>query len=224
MVWTMAPSPSLLVRLAAAILIGVGCQCLEPVAECGALDCTDAGVGDGGARDAGASDAGSRPDAGPSDAGRLDAGTFDGGPFTCDVWDGGGVGRCAAITGYIFHGTTCEGACVLKPLSAPGLHDDLPSCAACGCDRSKLVAIPPLTQPFGPDTVCDDLLAVTNLPRLLSVAFPGYDTDAGCRPIGSVDWSCLLWRHQLGPEGFARACAATLVPRVSQVRCMVYLP
>ena len=199
-----------------------GCNCFVPVEECVGIRCfrfPDGGLRDGGGRDSGVNDGGAR-DGGASgsgtDAGRNDAGT----PAACAGWDGGGVGLCAALTGYVQTGKVCRGDCVQYPIVTPGVYPTLGECAACGCDTAKLKAAP--VQPFGPEMYCDDLFVDTSLPRLLGEAFPGY--DGGCQAIGSIDFRCTLTRHQtLGDAGYARACAATQVPYVTEVRCLVYL-
>jgi hypothetical protein len=199
-----------------------GCQCLQPVSACAENVC-DAGV-DGpvlGAGGGAAADGGSNRDAGYGGGAGGDPGQ-DGG--TCERWDGGGIGRCAAITGYVFRGTECWGECVVRPITTPGVFEDLPTCVRCGCDTSKFRVHPPIGKPLGPDSFCDELVAVTPIPLLLADAFPGYDVDAGCTPEGSVDSRCTLWQRHLGDAGYARACAATLVARVSEVRCIVFIP
>ncbi len=188
-----------------------GCNCFVPVEECVGIRCTR--LPDGGRRDGGV-DAG-RTDGGP----RLDAGAA----VACAVWDGGGVGKCAAITGYVWVGTSCQGECVLYPISTPGVYATLAECVSCGCDATKFKTNPP-GQPVGPGTYCDVLSAVTTLPRLISEAFSTGDGgyDAGCAPFGAVEFECPVWTRTLGDAGYARGCAATLVPYVSEVRCRIF--
>lgn len=194
-----------------------GCNCFVPVEECVGVRCfrfPDGGLRDGGGRDGGVRDGGG--DAGRSDGGLVtaDAGT------ACGNWDGGGVGKCAAITGYVQLGKVCRGECVLYPISTAGVYPTLGACAACGCDTAKLSASP--IQDFGPQTLCDDVIVSTTLPRLLEEAFPGY--DGGCIAKGALDYECTLLNHQqLGDAGYARSCAATLVPYVSDVKCRIFI-
>ncbi len=207
--------------LAVALLSVSACQCLEPVGECSGTRCatdagkTDGGSGDGGPGDSGTLDAGFFPDGGVFDSGFFPS---DGG--ACELWDGRGVGKCAAVTGYVFQGTSCQGQCVLYPISTPGIFKTLSECAGCGCDTSKLVATPAAT--FGPGMYCDQLDVRLSATWLLEEAFPG--VDAGCIPVGSTSSDCTVWRRQLGDAGYARACAATLLPGVTQVRCLTFLP
>ena len=188
-----------------------GCNCFVPVEECVGIRCLrfpDGGLRDGGTRDAGTGDAGLK------DAGSF---SFDGG---CGPeWDGGGVGQCAAITGYVrVTGTECRGACVFYPITTAGVYPTLGACVSCGCDTGKLSSKP--AQPFGPQSSCDAVYVTTTLPRLLEEAFPGF--DGGCLPMGALDYQCtLLGKQQLGDAGYARSCAATLVPYVNNVQCRV---
>lgn len=194
-----------------------GCNCFVPVEECVGIRCTrfpDGGLRDGGRLDAGLADGG-RKDGGvvSSDAGGL-----------CGVWDGGGVGKCAAITGYVQLGTVCRGECVLYPISTPGVFPTLGECAGCGCDKAKLSTKP--TQSFGPESFCDEVIVTTTLPRLLDEAFATADAgfDGGCTAKGALDYECtLLSKLTLRDAGFGRACAATLVPYVTDVQCRVYV-
>jgi len=156
------------------------------------------------------------------DAGKTDGGLSggDGGFSVCGLWDGGGVGKCAAITGYVQLEKTCRGECVLYPISTPGVYPTLGSCVSCGCDVTKLSSKP--AQIFGPQMFCDVVNVKTTLPRLLEEAFPGF--DGGCVPIGALDYECrLLGMQVLGDAGYARSCAATLVPYVEDVRCLVFI-
>ena len=196
----------------AALLLGLlalsGCNCFVPVVECTGNRChrdagSDAGLDAG--RDAGAVDSGFTP--------------TDGGQIACALWDGGGVGKCAAITGYVATATECLGECVFFPIQSAGVFPTLAECVGCGCDVAKFTAVPP--QPITPATYCDDLFVKTSIPRLLDEAFPGY--DGGCQALGPTQWVCTLWQRDLGDAGYARACAATLVPRVTEVQCMVYV-
>lgn len=190
-----------------------GCNCFVPVEECVGIRCTR--LPDGGPRDAGARDAG------VSDGGRNDGGSFAGDSGTaCKPWDGGGVGKCAAITGYVQLGTVCRGECVLYPISTPGVYPTLGTCVSCGCDTAKLSSKP--AQSYGPESFCDAVVVTTTLPRLLEEAFPGY--DGGCVPKGALDYECtLLGKATLGDAGYARSCAATLVPYVANVQCQVFI-
>ena len=145
------------------------------------------------------------------------------------MWDGGGVGECAAITGYVRTATECSGQCVLFPIATAGVFPDLSACVACGCDPSK-IRVPGLVgKPVvGPGDYCGALVAMTTLPRLLDEAFPGY--DGGCYPVAAAAWACTLlapsshgdagWSVFLDDAGYARTCAATLVPRVTEVQCV----
>lgn len=193
-----------------------GCNCFVPVEECVGRRCTL--FPDGGKRDGGVNDAG-RPTDGGSDAGpTLDAGAA----LVCAVWDGGGVGKCAALTGYVSMGNVCRGECVIYPIETPGVFPTLGACASCGCDVTKFRSA--AGTPFTPDTYCDELAALTSLPRLLDEAFGGPDSgfDAGCVPMGALDNSCRLWTRTLTDAGYARACAATLVPYVTEVQCRIF--
>src|SRR4051812_45817738 len=96
-----------------------GCQCFVPVDECRGGKCF--------AKDAGSD--------GGSDGGVVPV--TDAGTNACALWDGGGVGKCAAVTGYVATATECRGDCVTYPLSAPGLFPNLPACIGCGCDPAK---------------------------------------------------------------------------------------
>lgn len=191
-----------------------GCNCFVPVEECVGIRCTR--FPDGGLRDGG------RPDGGARDGGG-DAGRPDGGVFVetgCGVWDGGGVGKCAAITGYVQLSNVCRGECVLYPIATPGVYPTLGACVSCGCDTAKLSTKP--VQDFGPKTFCDEVWVTTSLPRLLEEAFPGF--DGGCVPMGALDYQCKLLNQQvLGDAGYARSCAATLVPYVVDVQCRIFL-
>jgi hypothetical protein len=191
-----------------------GCNCFVPVEECVGIRCSR--FPDGGLRDGG------RSDGGLVDAGRKDGGfEADGGGGSCGAWDGGGVGKCAAITGYVQQGTVCRGECVLYPIATPGVYPTLGACVACGCDTAKLSTKP--TQSFGPTSSCDEVVVTTTLPRLLEEAFPGY--DGGCVPKGALDYECTLLTKTsaLGDAGYARSCAATLVPYVADVQCRVFI-
>jgi len=188
-----------------------GCNCFVPVEECVGIRCSrlpDGGLRDGGGRDGGV------------DAGRKDAGVEpDAG--SCGVWDGGGVGKCAALTGYVQLGKVCRGECVLYPITTPGVYPTLGACVACGCDLTKLSAKP--AQPFEEKSFCDEVVVTTTLPRLLEEAFPGYDGGA-CVAKGALDYECrLLGMSTLGDAGYARSCAATLVPYVTDVQCRVFV-
>ena len=100
------------------------------------------------------------------------------------------------------------------------MYPSLTACVSCGCDTTKLTTKP--TQGYSAQTFCDTVTVTTTLPRLLEEAFPGF--DGGCVPKGAVDFECRLLGHQLlGDAGYARSCAATLVPYVSDVKCMVYI-
>ena len=200
-----------------AVLAGPACQCFEPVEEsCLGSGCPTTEVGGGG--DAGL------PDAGHADAGQPDAGS-DGGEWACEPWDGGGVGKCAALTGYVFSGNACHGDCVEYPIVTAGVFPTLSACAgqcsAQGFCVTSMIETRPLGGVVGPGSYCDDLVVGTNLARLIVDAFPG--VDAGCRPTGAIASECTIWNGALGDAGYARACAATLVPRTQYVECRVYV-
>jgi hypothetical protein len=195
------------------LILAGGCQCLVPVEQCAGADCLDGGAdaGDAGAPDGGAG--GSEPDAGPMP---------DAGPFDCGVWDGGGVGKCAAVTGYVFDGTVCRGDCVLYPISSPGVFPSaaacVDSCALPFCNTSLLAAV--LPQTFAPAMYCDDLQVSTSLPWLVEEAFP--ELDAGCLAQTGPTTCTLLRTQILGDAGYVEACAATLLPETTQVICHLY--
>lgn len=204
------------------LLVGLalsGCNCFVPVEECVGKKCLprpDGGKADAG-RDAGLPDGGAASDAGPPNV------------LACAVWDGGGVGKCAALTGYVALGNKCQGECVLFPIVTPGVFPSLAECVACGCDGAKLSAKP--AQPFNDNSFCDEVVVTTSLPRLLDEAFDvtdagdaGRDFDGGCVAMGAIDFSCtLLGQGKLGDAGVAKACAATLVPNVTDVQCRVFV-
>jgi hypothetical protein len=190
-----------------------GCQCLQPVVECPRRGCH--AVFDGGV------------DAGP-DAGELDAGL-------CVAWDGGGTstgsdagldGGPVATRGYLFLGDTCDDALITQPVTTPGVFTSLTACVECGCDPTKMVFL--IGGPdggFTPSSYCDQLDVVTNSPQFVNEAFP--DLAGGCQAP-----ECTVWRATasdagvvtgLGDAGLARACQATLVTNVSQVRCTVFI-
>jgi hypothetical protein len=215
-----APSLFALGALAFAV-VAPGCQCFDPVADCSGARCA---AGDGGASfDGGGGGSGGGGGAGGGGGGGGgsggDAGKPDGG--VCAVWDGGGVGLCAALTGWVREPTVCRGDCVSYPIVTPGVFPTLADCASCGCDLAKFSSVPP-GQTLEPALYCDELMVRTSLPRLLNEALPGF--DAGCRPVGSVDFECTLATRVIGDAGYARACAATLVPRVAFVQCRIFLP
>ena len=187
-----------------------GCQCFVPVVECKGIRC------DGGFKvDAGA-DAG--VDAG-ADAGVTDAGTG------CVRYDGGGgIGTCAAITGYVASATECRGECVLYPITTAGIFPNLPACIGCGCDPLKFNAQGMASKISSAASFCDQVFALTTSPPRLIEAFG--DFDGGCTAVGALNYECLIWQRDagmssLGPLGFARACQATLVPQVVNVQCRV---
>lgn len=175
-----------------------GCRCLDAVPDCGGAPCNTADASQDGGHDAGQ----------------------DAGLSSCELWDGGGVGKCAAITGYVFQGTQCWGECVTYPITSPGVFPDLKTCIGCGCDPSKF-AVGPRAGTLSPSTFCDQLLAKTTAPDTLDEAFTSRDGGA-CVEVGAVDWECPLWKGNLGDAGYSMACAATLVPRVTQVECRIF--
>ena len=191
-----------------------GCGCFVPVEECVGKKCFHL---DGGAKDGGTKDGG------------VDAGRSDGGVMACAIWDGGGVGKCAALTGYVALGNTCRGECVEYPIVTPGVFPSLAACVSCGCDPAKLSAKP--AQAINANAFCDEVGVTTTLPRLLDEAFDapdagagGRDFDGGCTAMGAVDFACLLLgKGSLGDAGMARVCAATLVPYVTDVQCRVFI-
>jgi hypothetical protein len=204
--------------LSLAVLLVGGCQCLVPVEQCAGADCLDAGGTDAGEPDAAVPDGGGgggAPDAGP---------TPDAGPFDCGIWDGGNVGKCAAVTGYVFDGTVCRGECVLYPITSagvfPSVADCVDACALPYCNASLLAAV--LPQPFVPGAYCDDLQVSTSLPWLVEEAFP--ELDAGCLAQTGATTCTLLRSQVLGDAGYLEACAATLLPETTQVICHLYGP
>jgi hypothetical protein len=151
---------------------------------------------------------------------------MDAGTPTCEPWDGGGVGKCAALTGYVFTGRSCEGNCVEYPIVTAGVFPTLSACAGecsvSGFCITSLLGAAPTGGPIAPSSYCDDVVVRTDLPRLIAEAFPGL--DAGCHPVGATEFECTLWNGALGDAGYARACAATLVPRTLSVQCRVWFP
>ncbi len=184
------------------------CQCLQVVEECRGIHCPK----DGGAHDAGL-------DAGYD--GGLDAGDLD---DLCAPWDGTGVGQCVAVTGYVFDGTQCQGACVQYPIVSLGVYPTLEECAStCALDRCRtelLSAV--LPQPFTADAYCDDLRVSTVEPARIAEAFP--TVDAGCGGDAGPTNCYLLFSQTLGDAGYLTACAATLVPGTTGVVCDLYGP
>jgi hypothetical protein len=183
-----------------------GCQCLQPVVECPRRGChavfADAGT----------------------DGGRLDAGL-------CVGWDGGGTSSGAdggpdASTGYLFLGDTCDNALITQPVTTPGVFTSLEACVQCGCDPAKFTFLigTPGDAGFTASTFCDQLDVVTGSPQYVNEAFP--DLDGGC--LGA---NCTVWRDalddagvlELGDAGLSRACQASLVTNVSQVRCTIFI-
>lgn len=197
--------------LAAALALS-GCNCFVPVEECVGKKCL--ARPDGGAKDAG------------TDGGKADAGIADGGAsvVTCAIWDGGGVGKCAAITGYVAEGKTCRGECVLYPIVTPGVFPTLAECVSCGCDAAKLSSKP--VQTFNATAFCDEVNVTTSQPGPLADVFGAPDSgfDGGCVATGAVDFRCRIGGPgTLGDAGVARACAATLTPGVTDVNCLVLI-
>ncbi len=189
-----------------------GCNCFVPVEECVGSRCNR--LPDGGLRDAGTLDGGIVDGGSKDGGGAVDSGTI------CGTWDGGGIGKCAAITGYVQTGKVCRGECVLYPIVTRGVYPTLGACVGCGCDLAKLSSKP--AQTFSPQSFCDAVIVTTTLPRLLEEAFTGY--DGGCVAKGALEYECtLLGKQLLGDLGYARACATTLVPYVTDVQCRIFV-
>ena len=222
-------------RIAAiGVLMFGGCTCLTPVEECGAL--CDGGTAGGSAGGAAGGAAGGTAGgaAGGSAGGSGTAGGAGGGAAMprldagCALWDGGGVGTCGALTGFVFLGSHCEGACVQYPIQTPGVFPNLASCAqtcaAAGfCNEAKWLGRPAPPPPLAPGSFCDEVVA--QLPAGSSIA-PLEEAVGGINNAcvsSSTGTDCQIWMDELGDAGHLRSCAATLVQSVESVTCRIFL-
>lgn len=145
---------------------------------------------------------------------------------------GGEYGDCDAFLGYAFDGATCKGfsGCDCGPDCAhffPGPVECAASCAAAGECREDIVEAKALAMaPIGPGSLCDQVDACVNSPELqtwLGELFPGLACEAGgfC---DSGDNCHLLFQNVLSQEQWTQICAATLLPGVEQILCVVFGP
>ncbi|MBL9102691.1 MAG: hypothetical protein JNL82_17225 [Myxococcales bacterium] len=145
---------------------------------------------------------------------------------------GGEYGDCDAFLGYAFDGAACKGfsGCDCGPDCAhffPGPVECAASCAAAGECREDIVEAKALAMaPIGPGSLCDEVDACVNSPELqawLGELFPGLACEAGgfC---DSGDNCHLLFQNILSQEQWTQVCAATLLPGIEQILCVVFGP
>ncbi|HRI07380.1 MAG TPA: hypothetical protein PKW35_06165, partial [Nannocystaceae bacterium] len=163
-------------------------------------------------------------------AGSTSAGTTGGLGESCEDLGEVDFGECAAIVGWIFDGEGCKlvSGCGCEPhcdavFAGPGACAS--TCAAAGaCNTSLLQGAGIFKGPFELGVYCDDVDVCTDDPVALAEVFPGVSCDGAVYPC-DPDSLC-----QVGDNGMVTAeawesyCAASLLPGVSGVKCLVLGP
>lgn len=139
----------------------------------------------------------------------------------------GEYGPCDAILGYTFDGSKCvaTSGCNCEP-DCDAFHPTpvacATACAAAGECREEVVkggGIGP--DEVGPGSLCDEVNACVNLPELKEL-FPGLTCEPAI-PCGA-DACHLLFQNVLTPEQWTQICAASLLPGVDELYCVVFGP
>ncbi|MFZ6179923.1 hypothetical protein [Nannocystis pusilla] len=147
----------------------------------------------------------------------------------------GDYGECAAVLGFAFDGTECtlRSGCSC----APDCDKFFPSAAACAlscaaadhCNPDKFdgagLAKPPITQ----GTHCDGVYmcpgADPELKQAYQTIFPLLTCEPGDFPCSENGEHCMgLLSGTLGPEEWAKMCAASLLPNSGPFICTVFGP
>jgi hypothetical protein len=175
-----------------------------------------------------------------SSTGPIDTTTTDPGTSTTSSTGGGGVckpalgdyGDCDLALGWAFDGTSCASfsGCDCAPdcdLFFPGPVACASACAAVGECREDIVEGVALAQePIGPGSLCDQVDACVDSPELkgwLTELFPGLSCDGS--PLDCDAETCQLqFQSVLTKEEWTQICAATLLPGIEQIGCVVFGP
>lgn len=164
--------------------------------------------------------------------------TTTGDPSTGDATTGGAVGACQAVgddhgpcdalIGWAFVGDGCQllSGCSCEPDCAL-FFDDAVSCATtcaaageCRLDKIHGGGIAP--DEVGPGSFCDEVDTCVH-PNELAELFPGLSCEPQGQPCGG-EVCHLLFAGELTPELWEQVCAASLLPGVDELTCMVFGP
>lgn len=139
----------------------------------------------------------------------------------------GNYGPCDALIGYAFVDGSCQlvSGCSCEP-DCEFFFDDpvacASTCAAAGeCQLGDIQGGGIGPDDVGPGSFCDEVDACVNLPELKEL-FPELVCEPG-QPCGGENCH-LLWQGQLTQEQWTQICAASLLPGVDELYCMVFGP
>lgn len=154
-----------------------------------------------------------------------------GGGGLCGVADGE-YGECAAVLGVAFDGAACStfSGCSCEPdcdLFFPSAEACAQACAADGkCAADKIVAGGLARDPVQVGSFCDQVDACPQdaaHKQQLQALFPGMVCEPG-GPCPSGEICHLKFAGILDRATWAELCAATLLPGLDPLRCMVFGP
>lgn len=144
----------------------------------------------------------------------------------------GDYGDCDLALGWAFDGTSCASlsGCDCAPdcdLFFAGPVACASACAAAGECREDIVEAVALAQePIGPGSLCDQVDACVVSPELkgwLMELFPGLNCEGS--PLDCDAETCQLqFQSVLTPEEWTQICAATLLPTIEKLGCVVFGP
>lgn len=169
---------------------------------------------------------------GTSTGGTTDPGTTGdattGGPVGACAEVDGDYGPCDAILGVAFQGGSCRyvSGCNCEPDCALFFDDPVAcatTCAAAGeCEEAQIMGAGIAPDEVGPGSFCDEVDACVNLPELMQL-FPELVCEGQGMPCGGQNCH-LQFAGELTPEVWQKVCAASLLPGVDELYCVVFGP
>lgn len=157
-------------------------------------------------------------------------GESTGGPVGACKAIAGDYGPCDALIGYAFVDGACQlvSGCNCEPDCEFFFADPVAcasTCAAAGeCQPGNIHGGGIAPDEVGPGSFCDEVDACVDLPELaeqLKELFP----ELVCEQGQCDGQNChLLWQGELTAEQWTQICAASLLPGVDELVCMVFGP
>ena len=136
-------------------------------------------------------------------------------------------GKCLAELGYAFVDGWCNmiSGCSCEPDCEFFFADPIAcatTCAAAGkCDEAIIKGAGLAPPAVGPGSFCDEVDACVDLPGLKEL-FPNLSCEPGL-PCGATNCH-LLFQGELTPALWQQICAASLLPGVDELYCVVFGP
>lgn len=169
---------------------------------------------------------------GTTDASGTSAGTSGGGVGACEPALGD-YGDCDAVLGVAFNGIEC--ATISGCNCAPDCDKFFPDVASCAltcaeaghCNPDRLEPAGILKEPVMMGTHCDEVDACLSEPffkEILEQIFGMLTCEGMAFPCNEGNVCHGLWAGPLEGDAWTQTCAATLVPGVGTLLCVVFGP